>query len=252
MVPKVGARQYAIQTRGLVAMNSCWILCTERTGSTYLADLLNSTGIWGDQSTNDVATGRVDRFTEYYCDRFFDPAHLEVLPRFNKITWWQFTNYFSEDFEVEAHLPDIRFVRLKRDDTKAVAVSYYIAKRFAQWLSEKYGLAEERWNVHQQSVLEEFQKVEIPINRFELKRLYQKAQEDRFLWDGFLRGREFLEFDYQDLLSTPMQVVENVLVYINAEGSPDLDWPKLPLKAVHPIRAKLRAALEDSAEVKFL
>jgi LPS sulfotransferase NodH len=224
-------------------MNACWLLCTERTGSTYLSDLLNSTCIWGDKSTNDPVTDQVDRFTEYYCDRFFKKDYLIDLPRFNKMTWNQFINRFPKDFSIESYLPDVKFVRIKRQNSVAVAVSLYIARRFTGWLAQDYGFSGARWNVHDSSVLEKFTSVEISINQKELHDCLLKAKQDQFLWDNYLRSRDFMDIEYQDVLNKPVEIVHGILNYIGAEGSPDLSWSKLPMRMYHPIKPKLTAIL---------
>jgi LPS sulfotransferase NodH len=206
----------------------CWILTTPRTGSTYLCDLLNSTGLFGDHKTSSPVTNKVDRWTEYYCKDFFKPEFLMNPPPINKIHHADFFEYFGHS-DLSRILPGVKYVLLKRKDIYAVTVSKYFVLEGAHFMDGK-----ERWNIHTQSDIDKMQRMNLAFNKTRMMNLHQRTKLADAAWDEYLKDKEFLEMQYEDLIHDPTGCVKQVLALMGMEGKPDLNSEKMPMKLDHP------------------
>jgi len=199
-------------------MKPCWILSCRRSGSTYLCGLLNSTAIFP------------QRWKEYYCDPL-DKKNLEELPVVNKILYDQYYR-IKNRIKIEEELPNIKYVFLRRKDLHAVTVSKFLISKTLGMGKDGYDYI---WNVFDKKSLEEFQKIEVDYDLGSLKKMHKKTVIDYNSWNRFLRNENFIEFDYQDIIDSPIECVYKILEFMECEKvNPKLDWPYLSMKMEHP------------------
>ena len=176
-----------------------WILSQKRTGSSYLVHLLNQTGCFSPV------------FDEY--------VEKGVLwSKFNKVQWIDYViNNLSRE-EIENRYPGVKYIHLKRNDVKAIAVSLYCAEK-----SKKFSVVKDRDFVHNSSteyvgnihLREEIKFIpEQLINHY-----YKRAKSHQNMWktDFLLEKDEFLEIEYEELVSNPNQTLIKALDYIGVK-----------------------------------
>ena len=217
----------------------CWILSSPRTGSTYLCDLLNSTGLFGNNGTSDPVTGEVDRWTEYYCAKFFKNSYIVNPPKINKIHYCQYENFFG-NYDVSNILPKMKYVLLRRKDICAVAVSKYFVTEGAPFMDNK-----ERWNIHNEEEVKIMQNMKLKFNKQKMIMNYNKSKKEYFEWDNFLKDKQFIEIEYEKLVEDPIGSTKKVLNYMGLEGSPYILDVKNPIKLDHPQKNNFCQYLKD-------
>lgn len=218
----------------------CWILCTPRSGSSYLCDLLNNTGLFPAFSDPRLAdkVGPLQRglaFNEWL--RIFDSPRdiAENTPVCCKAIYHQYVEamgsirkearrkpssngYAPIDPErnewvrdkypltyVKACLPGVRFIKLKRDPISQ-AVSTYFARK-----TEKYHL-------YDVSDAERYFSRKIPLS-YELLDVYKEVVDLTDAWDGLCRWQTTIDIDYDSLVGRPEDTLSAILEFLEADKS---------------------------------
>jgi len=227
-------------------INPCWILTTPRTGSTYLCDLLNSTGLFGCKGTCDPSTNQIDRWTEYYCPHFFKENYLLTPPIINKMHYDQYRRYFGE-FDVTKILPNIKYVLLRRKDTYAITVSKYFVTEGSPFMDGK-----ERWNIHTTEDIQKMQNIRLQFDQRKIMRIHRRTELAYSAWNDFLKDKQFIEFDYEDILATPIKSTNKILNWMGLKGEPNTESIAMPIKLEHPQKNEFAIRLKKLVEEDYL
>lgn len=211
---------------------ACWILCTPRTGSSFLCELLNNTKAFPafdhpglvkrrgpleiDQSFNEwprLFYGPADFASNPppYCKMIFHQyvetfGNVSKSKRYN-IGWYPFTHdarfmeevstRYNSDY-VNKLFPDIKYIHLVRNAIDH-AVSLYIAR------------STKKYHIYTQEDLSAYMNMDISVNQSRLLEAYKDALEYRNSWKWFLKGDEkIIEVEYEDLILDPSKVLKNI------------------------------------------
>lgn len=215
----------------------CWILSSERVGSTYLCGLLNSTGLFYNPEFK-------QGWHEYYLHRFLKKEYTYNPPIINKLHYWQYKKCL-ENVNINDILPNIRYVLLRRRDTVSSAISKYFI-RSCQHID---GI--DKWNIYNKKDFKTMQGNTAPFNKRKILDMYNQMEYDYDSWMNYLADKQFIEFDYEDLYSDPTNVTEAILEYMGLKGSPNLKDENLSMKLDHPQKKEFVKKLRHIVSTKI-
>lgn len=229
----------------------CWIITYPRTGSNYLCAALNHTGEFDPPfqewlNPKVEARNRPDthlstswwpwlNLKEEVVYRSQIEPLLANLPKYLKIHGFDYEIFFNIEHrqEIEKRLPGIKFIRLRRRNQIACAVSYYLATH-----TQVFECLEAEREKHAS--------IPVPINKDELKKNREWVYWWDKYWDEFVEGADHLEVFYEDLV-TGTETVSKVHAYLGIKPF----WAErvLPIigekKLKHPQTQELIAILES-------
>ena len=219
---------------------ACWILCTPRTGSSLLCELLNNLGAFPHfdhpglkHHRGPLEVGQA--FNEWF--RLYDslPHFLDHPPPYAKVIFHQYAETFANiargrrygvgwypekhdknllgaiiakyDSEFVRHvMPDMRFIRLRREPVSH-AISIYFART-----TKKY-------HIYSKGDLSNYMDSKIELNESKLIETYKDALDYDKAWDSFLKGdEELMDVDYDDLCNNTEVVLNKIVNYLGVKG----------------------------------
>jgi LPS sulfotransferase NodH len=140
-----------------------------------------------------------------------------MIFRHTKLHDRRLLDVFSNLDHIETALPGIRYVYLVRSDIFARTVSIYFARMTKQWYlrTDDNGF---------------FDKV-IPFYSSILVDIYEEELELQNVWPEVLKGREFLEVQYEEVTKTPAKTIRRIGNYLNLVPAPfeDVQIDSLPM-----------------------
>lgn len=214
----------------------CWILCTPRTGSSYLCELLNNIGLpkfnhknmnnnigplQYDQTFNEWCR-LYENFNEFllepplFCKmihhQLFEvvmniPKQNRYSPGFysNKYNIYdleRFSNNYNAEFFKRILYPDLKLILLKRNIIDN-AVSIYCSR-----MTKKY-------HIYNKESLEDYHNTPINICAIKLLEAYNDAKMNENIWNSFLENQTFLSISYEDLIFKTEFTFNKILNYLN-------------------------------------
>jgi LPS sulfotransferase NodH len=179
-----------------------WILAQQRSGSTFLCEVLNRTGFFDPHLA--------EHFTFNEWDLFDESPHLFVNC---KIAHPRTLKFIGEK-KVARTLPQTRYIKLSRKDTFAKAVSLAYCKK-----SNIYCVVKEEIKIRKKGGTFECKAAYQNRKRFEfndremLEAYYDVLKQEIIGYDSFLEDKPHLAIDFNDLISEPERVVGEVLKF---------------------------------------
>jgi len=188
-------------------LKPCWIICTPRSGSTYLSSILNNIGMFKPQ------------FSEYLGwkkHKFMTPVDLRSAPPFCKVLHVHLNRIFrqhdylqdvshthelqfmqprvSHRHYIEECLPGIRFVLLNRKNIVNQAVSYCLTSAISAKHQKSF------FQMYSDSTHNEFLKTNVPITDEQLLEHFRVCTAYQHVWDKFIQdaGNVFV-LDYEEI-----------------------------------------------------
>jgi len=161
----------------------CWILCSGRTGSSYLVQLINII----------LGAGWPEGFGEKYNKRhtkaFMQNIRQGKYPKFNKMHREQFERVFIDEDKqkIEKSHPDMHYILLKRKDLVAQTVSWYFCRKTDIWFIKK------------RTELNSYLKRRIPFDGEFILQLYEEMSHYSDGWTKYLEGSEYFPIYYEEL-----------------------------------------------------
>jgi len=198
-------------------MTACWILTNERSGSTYLCDVLNGTGLF--------ETEFCERFNHIIPKSF---ANFRQSPHDFCYTKLQPRQHIEKAGaisleSIKNHLPGIQFILLKRNDIFAKAVSLYFCFK-----TKKYIMTSDTARVKGDPIQwafvspEAYNNMSIELDAAALIESYKQVAREHTYWDTRLEGEDYLLVDYDDLMQDPVKEVGKILDYLNKPITDDI------------------------------
>lgn len=217
----------------------CWILCTPRTGSSFLCDLLNNTNIYPEYQHPelDKVRGKYlkkgQSFNEWIRFYFSPTELLYNPPIYSKIIFHQYLEAmmgiakdkrynvgwypqkhdqkltdklnicYNSNF-INKIFPDIKYIYLKRDPISH-AVSLYFAR-----MTRKY-------HIFNKNELNNYKNMAIPMKEAKLIECYEDAVIYNTIWDEFLLDSNCLIIQYKDLIDQTQTVLEKTMKYLEVD-----------------------------------
>lgn len=217
--------------------NSCWILCTPRTGSTYLCELLNNINVFPSFDHPEIRNKNKTKLMEYgqsfneWCrlyNNFYE--FLDHYPLYSKMIYHQYLEVINSvsneekqklgwyarykdnifltkehgDFVKNNILPDIKFIHLKRD-ILSQAVSIY------------FGRYTKKYHIYDDSELNQYLSQDVEVIEDKFLEAYKDAVFFDYCWDDFLTNQDVLNIDYNDLLDNPFNIIEKILKFLDID-----------------------------------
>jgi len=160
---------------------------------------------------------------------------LDNLPRHLKVHNFDYSLYFNLEHvdEIQKKLPDIKFIRLRRRDQIACAVSYYLATNTGVFESLDHHVMKHS-------------SISVPIDKDELLKCRQWVYWWDKYWEDFVNGTDHIEIFYEDLVSD-IEVIQKAHSYLGISVS----WAKrvMPIigerKLKHPQTNELISILKE-------
>lgn len=252
---------------------TCWILCTPRTGSSYLCELLNNSGLFKEYN-HPFLSGKkgpiqkglafnewlrlfgnrteFERFVPPYCKTIYH-QYVEVMaaiPNNNRyrpgfyLDFYELERYdwvvrkYDQSY-VKSLLPDIKFIHLYRSDKVAHAISIYIARQ-----TKKY-------HIYDETSLSNYTQSNVEADAALLMQCWKDAYSYRVVWDDFLGDVGFLNVSYEDLIQATDNVLANVSDFLGVKIDPtDTIYKanfsnKRIFKMTHPVAKTLEKDLRN-------
>jgi LPS sulfotransferase NodH len=205
--------------------NPCWILCSPRTGSSYLCELLNNTKMFPAYCHPDLKEikGPIQKglaFNEWlrlfntktqfltmpppYCKAIYH-QYIEALgsiPTENRYRPGFYFNYYkieNYDHIIATHndsflasvLPNITFITLKRKNLIAHAISLYFSR-----MTKKY-------HIYDEKSLAIYFDTKITLDSSLLLTCWKDANIYTKLWDKFISTQNSINITYESLIENP-------------------------------------------------
>lgn len=200
---------------------SGYLICTSpRSGSSYLCRLLASTGRLGyPREYFNLASPAVWRLDPAYPA---DPGRqIEFVLREgvtpNGIYGAKlFANQFDglAAYRLAERLPNLKYIRLRRDDLLGQAISHVRAQQTGKWSSTGKSSRSARYD------------------RGAIARHIARIAKDEARWSVFFarNGISPLPLAYHDVMSDPQGAVNAVAAYLHVQGPVEIDWQQVRSK----------------------
>jgi LPS sulfotransferase NodH len=234
-------------------MKPCWILCTPRSGSSYISELLNNTGIFPsfeylfphlsiNLNKNPGPIRKTNAFGEWL--RIYnDQIEFEKnIPPYLKVIHRQYLDLIKEDFNPLDLVHDLKLILLKRKNIYKQASSLYLAQEMNQY------------HVYSNWMMKEFTNKTIDINIEKLTESYNKVLGFNCTWNKFLKF-DPLVIHYEDIVNNTFKSIQDIMSYLNIdikkntiEKSIDITKKEM-LVMTHPIKDKCISILENLFDV---
>ena len=194
----------------------CWLLCSPRSGSTYLQFLLNQAagvplGLSDDRELSRYSFG--EHLHEKRSKDFAD--FLLWNPVVSKVHCHHFGQYLVDKQEILRLYPDIRFVLLERKNLFAQAVSLAYA--------DITGVTQVEDDKELASL------VEVEITDEQLLASYQTVKDYFEFWRNWLHDAPYLVVSYEQLRQRPEQIVGMICDYLQTPYKFSDDVPLLKM-----------------------
>lgn len=224
----------------------CWILSNPRTGSNYLCNALNQTGVYTPRfeewlnpvvGLEDHLHTRWQPWKQIKLDEVVYRTNVELLiataPRYLKIHSFDYKRFFawSHKHAIIKRFPAIKFIRLRRRDLLATTVSYYLALKTGIFSTSPKNV-------------EEHAAKQVPVNVDELLKYHEWVCGWDRAWDNFVSDVEHLEIWYEDLVSDS-HVVARVYEYVGLPPQRANVFVPRDVKARHPQTPELVNLLKE-------
>ena len=220
----------------------CWILAHWRSGSYYLASLLNTTDrfephfdewLCGGYDLDEEPWKRPWPKWRRFGESITKEQVLQTLPPYLKIhpvNYWSL--FTTEDKEqIEAALPGLRYIWLRRRDLMATTASFYLSRHTDHWVAYE----DDEVNKHAA--------IQVPLIRKELAYDYSEVIRWQTRWEDYLQGSPRLEIYYEDIIDNPEKINE-VLNFLGVDDEKPW-WEYATKKFRHPQAKEVRELLED-------
>lgn len=222
-------------------MKPVWLLCYQRTGTHLLYDYLNQTGLfdppfeeWMNLYQNKLP---IPKWEPWYDRLDTTPEYCaQNLPPFCSVHRLHYDNFFTDEHKglIEEGLPGLRYIRLRRKDHIAVAVSIYIARET------------ETWWVNNEEEKRQHNEKRFKINPRRLFQIYLNHLDFYHCWDSYLEGEEFLDLHYEDLIDNRHETLKKTFGYLGIDQEPSVTTKSLQNE--HPMKQALYELLEDAID----
>lgn len=208
------------QTRN--SISPLWILSYERTGSTFLQDMLNATGLFKpriDEWFHPDARGAVGLYPDikYWAPDAVTRYVVTNPPKFAKVQAVHATqaNPPLTREGVEEKLPGIKYVVIMREDMIASAISLYFARETGMF------------GIVNPSQLDVFRSIPIEFDDSKVLDAYGRIKQSRNYWAQWLADADRLIYDYQDIVSRPKEIAKEILNHAGVDYDGDISLPPL-------------------------
>lgn len=196
----------------------CWILCTPRSGSTYLSKILNNTNLFNPNFSEYLGWKRNDflhpndlknapkfcKTLHVHINRIFhEPNFLKDIHHDNKLQFIKPKKQFR--LFVEKQIPGIKFLLLERKDIISQTISYCVTTEISKIHKKSF------FNMTSINQQEEFENTNISISDELLLSYFKTCTNYTGIWDEFLEGTEFYKLYYEDINATE---IKNILNYL--------------------------------------
>ena len=204
-----------------MAIKPTWILCTYRTGSTYLASSLNSTGLFE------------PNFKEHFKDHQIEAGYYDKkIPKFAKVHRNLFLNLFKDKYKgihkVNKFYPNIQFIHLRRKNIIDQTLSHYFAAICKKFV------------VYEKDDLKKFQNTHVEYDKKKLYNLYKVIKKNYNSWYKFLDGQNYIDVYYEDLLQKPTEKFIEILNFIGVKKPEKISIEPYNLKQSHPQKEEIK------------
>jgi len=210
-------------------MNKCtvpaWILTNQRSGSTFLSSLLNS--------TNQFSSTFNEHFHEHQIGM---GNYKEWLPCNAKILKTHYKNVSSQIKKnvIKTYHPNIKFILLRRKDPVAHTISQYFHK----------GLRVSFIKKNQKRKMEKYENASIPFNKQELISIYKETLLFWNNWDDFLEGEDYICISYENFTEDPLRTMNRIFGYLDMKLPVEWKPENNILKLENPLKEEYRKKLD--------
>lgn len=211
--------------------NACWILCTPRTGSSFLCELLNNTGAFPpfehEGTKNRRGPLEVGLAFNEWMRLYNSPSDFEAKPcPYSKVIFHQYIEVMGglskekrygvgwydvvHDFNfmmntsvrydsnyIKNILPKVKFIHLTRD-VIGQSVSLYTART-----TNKY-------HIYDPQSLKSYMNTKLPFDLPKMMIAYRDALNNQLLWERFLCDSEVFELDYSEMIHCPSGTLSKI------------------------------------------
>jgi LPS sulfotransferase NodH len=142
--------------------------------------------------------------------------HLNAKPfdflskPFCKVLRVHFNRVFhdSAKYDIERFFPNIRYIRIYREDLFRQAVSLYFSRKT------------QHWSLSTEEQLGWFLSTSVDFVDDELLECYDFAKAARYAWDAYLQDTPHYLVEYESLKNEPERIYYEILDYLGLEKKP--------------------------------
>jgi LPS sulfotransferase NodH len=199
-----------------------WILCNPRSGSSYLCDLLNNTGLFPSLEHPRLVNrrGPLERGLSFneWLRLFFSPysfRDFEITPIFyTKCIYHQYIEVFGDrNFDyIERYVPGVQFLWLHRNNIYEQVASLYFAKTMFDVCKNKLN-GSSSYHIYSEEDLFNYMNIKVEFNKKCALETYDEVVSYKDNWSKFLGNRQYQKIIYEDLVREPKIVIKSILGY---------------------------------------
>jgi len=180
-----------------------WILCYFRTGSSFLAEMLNATdlfdGEFGEKVQRATRIEIIERYKQIYekGGRLIPQNHTQMCREHFEF----FYNNRDKKF-IESRLPGLKYILLRRRNLVKSGISDY------------FSLVTKSSTLPTEKDKEKYLDIPIPFDEEMVLESYYRTMKSYYGWISYLQGSKYIEFEHEDLKRHPLMVIGSVLDYL--------------------------------------
>lgn len=202
----------------LKLLKPCWILCTPRSGSTYLASILNDTLLfdpifseylgWKKKlilNPNDIKLcPKFCKVLHVHMNRiFYKPDFLQDIPINHNLQYLKPPKVSVE--VIKKYFPNIKFVLLERKDCVAQAISYCVTSEVSNYHKQSF------FNISEKNKYLKFKNTKINVSDDNLMKYYETCKKYKDIWSDFLLDVPHFKLYYEEITEKKITELLNFL-----------------------------------------
>lgn len=203
-----------------------WILTNQRSGSTFLSSLLNSTKSFPFLFNEHFHEHQIE--LGYY--RNWLPCNAKILKNHYK----NVSDSITKKSIKKLH-PNIKFILLRRRDPVAHTISQYFHRYSKVSFIKK----------SQKKKIKKYENKVIPFNEQELIKTYKLTLNFWDNWNVFLKGEEHISIVYENFIKDPKSAIKRIFGYLDMKLPENWEPKSSIVKLENPLKEKYKKKLKE-------
>jgi len=203
-----------------------WILTNQRSGSTFLSSLLNSTKQFSFLFNEHFHEHQIEM--GYY--KNWIPCNAKIL----KTHYKNVSDVITKGV-IKKHHPDVKFILLRRRDPVAHTISQYFHRHLKISFIKK----------NQVRKIKKYENTTIPFNQEEIINLYKSTLTFWNNWDNFLKGEEHISLIYENFIKDPFRAIKRIFGYLELQLPEGWEPKNNIVKLENPLKERFKKKLQN-------
>jgi LPS sulfotransferase NodH len=217
-----------------------WILSERRTGSTFLCEIMNGTGLFdGKFKEWYVKFDHLDHVSDFYSCKGCKYEKTQTIPKNGKIHWDTMRMAFRTFENFVNSMSEPRLIRIIRENKLKMAASHLIAMKTKSY------------EIRNDEDYQKWKNTRVVASSFEMTEVYNNTIISQRRWEDEIKKNiaPHTTITYERLLENPIDELMNLMNFLGVKTSKEklntaLDYAKnILFKHNHPDKIKVINAL---------